>query len=467
MYQRQFQKILPQTTAHLAQTMTLLYMNAGELNQAINKALNENPALVPSEEYRCPKCNRLLQLGQICTFCASTSSPAENDSIIFISPREDFYPKISQTGEEYYSDEIFGYEESSLDEYILRQIAADLQEDERIVAAYVLNQLDEDGFFKENLFEVANYYHVSIEKVENIKQIIQHADPIGVGSSSPEEAMKIQLNVLNENQHIPDYYLEIAENHLSELLRKHYKNLSKILSKSVEEIQEVAEFFSKNLNPFPARAHWGTIRNPGKQDHLQYSSPDVIINQMNNDTSQPLMVEVVIPGNSFLDINPYYIEAIKDAEVEVKENLKNDLGKANLFIKCLQQRNNTMQKLLSQLVSLQREFILNGERYMKPLTRFQISQTLNVHESTISRAVSNKTVQLPDGRIIPLSAFFDRSLAIRTELKEIIQNEKKGNPLSDAKLAAIMSDKGYQIARRTIAKYRAMEGILPAHQRKI
>lgn len=466
MYQRQFQKILPQTTAHLAQTMTLLYMNAGELNQAINKELNENPALVQSEELRCPKCNRLIQSGHKCHFCEMTNNKNEDDSIVFLSPREDFFPKISGSNEEVFSDDFLGHEESSLEEYIFKQIATEIEEDERVIAAYILNQLDEDGFFKENIFEVASYYHVSTEKVEKVKKIIQHADPVGAGSESPEEAILVQLNVLEENADIPNFYIEIAENHLKDLLKKRYKELSKLLSRSIEEIRQTAEFFSKNLNPFPARAHWGTFRDPGVSDHLEYAYPDVIINQLSSEERQQLMVEVVTPGNSLLEINPYYSDALKDADGEVKQNLRSDFEKANLFIKCMQQRNNTMQKLLSQLVALQKDFIISGEKFIKPLTRAQISQVLKVHESTVSRAVSNKTVQLPDGKIIPLSTFFDRSLAMRSELKEIIRNEDKSRPYSDEKLVKLLSKRGYHVARRTIAKYRSMEGILAAHQRK-
>ena len=129
----------------------------------------------------------------------------------------------------------------------------------------------------------------------------------------------------------------------------------------------------------------------------------------------------------------------------------------------MQQRNHTIERLIHKVVVLQRPFITKGEKYLKPVTRVQISRELDVHESTISRAVSNKTVQLPNRRIIPLSSFFDRSLNIRSVLREIIGKEDK--PLSDADLVSSLSKEGYNVARRTVAKYRAMEGILPAHLR--
>ena len=124
-----------------------------------------------------------------------------------------------------------------------------------------------------------------------------------------------------------------------------------------------------------------------------------------------------------------------------------------------------MQRLLQRVVSIQREFIIYGDRYIKPLTRASLAEELGVHESTISRAVSNKTVQLPNKKIIPLANFFDRSLNVRTALREIISKEK--NPLSDSQLACMLAQQGYEVARRTVAKYRAMEGILPAHLRRL
>jgi RNA polymerase sigma-54 factor len=113
---------------------------------------------------------------------------------------------------------------------------------------------------------------------------------------------------------------------------------------------------------------------------------------------------------------------------------------------------------------LQREIILHGDERLKPLTRAVLAEELEVHESTISRAVSGKAVQLPNGRIIPLARFFDRSLHIRTVLKNIIDQEKI--PLSDSELVELLNRQGFSVARRTVAKYRAMEGILPSHLRQ-
>ncbi len=466
MYQRQFQKLSPQTTAHLAQTMTLLNMNFGELNQEINKALNENPALVVREERRCPTCGHVLSEGQLCPICTKPKTGSSDETIVFVSARGEFTPKMTSSGGNEFSDDIMGTRDLTLEEFILRQIASDLREEDRLIAAYILNQLDEDGFFREDLVDVADYYHVPLEDVERIKRIIQKADPVGVGSASPEEAIQVQLEELREPAGVPDVFIQISDNFLSQLFKKQFKEIADELDISQKTVSEAADFYNKNLNPFPTRAHWGDFRTPGEKDNLVYSNPDVVITHINNDPNQPLMVEIVIPTITNLDINPFYSQAIKEAKDDTKNELRTDYEKANLFIKCIQQRNNTMQRLVERVAEFQKDFILKGEKFIKPITRVKVSKELEVHESTISRAVSNKTVQMPDGRIIPMSTFFDRSLGIRAVMKEIIDAEDKQNPLSDSEIKERLAKKGHKVARRTVAKYRLMEGIMPAHQRK-
>ena len=466
MYQRQFQKIQPQTTAHLAQTMTLLSMNVDELMQEINKAMGENPALVMKEDRRCPGCGHPLKDNQPCPICSKPKNPGSDEAIVFLSPRSEFTYSKSNVDEELFDDEIANTDEVNLAEYILRQIAFDLEPEERIIAAYILNQVDEEGFLQENLAGIASYYHVPISQVENVKRIIQKADPVGVGSSTPEEALLIQLEIIGETEDIPEYYFEMIRLGLNVLSKKQYAQMAKKLGISKQEAEKVAEYISKNLYPFPARAHWGNYRLPSEEKEEVYTNPDVIINYMNNNPTQPLVVEIITPVYGTLDINPLYKQAIKQSSEDAKDDLKSDFDKANLLIKCIQQRNNTMQRLMEIITRIQKEYIVNGEKFLEPLTRAEVSKTLEVHESTISRAVSNKSVQLPTGQIIPMGTFFDKSLGIRATLREIIEGENKDKPYSDSDLVEKLKKQGHKIARRTVAKYRSMEGILPAHLRK-
>jgi len=466
MYQRQFQKLQHQTTAHLAQTMTLLSMNNGELSQEIERVLNENPALEMNLERRCPHCKRLLLPEQICPVCSNPKSTNIDESIVFLSPSKDFYNPVDKSRDEYLSTEEISANYENLAEYVLRQVVFDLEQEDRKIAAFLLNMLDEDGFIREEDISTAQYFHVPIIRIQKIRNMIKRADPIGVGSSTPDEALATQLEVLAETQDIPNYIKKIISEGLDLLSKKNYEAISRKFSISESSVKKAVDFISKNLNPFPARAYWGTVRNPTADIPGVYIKPDVIIQLLNNDPNLPLIVEVIQPYPGTLEINALYKQAIKQANAEKKNDLKSDFDKANLFVKCLQQRNNTMQRLLKIITNYQKAFIKYGEKYIHPMTRASLAKELDVHESTISRAVSNKTVQMPGGRIIPMAKFFDRSLGIRAELKEIIEKENAKNPLSDIKIANKLKKRGYEVARRTVAKYRSMEGILPAHMRK-
>jgi RNA polymerase sigma-54 factor len=314
------------------------------------------------------------------------------------------------------------------------------------------------------LLDIAQYCHVPVEQVHRVQQLIQHADPVGVGSIDTREALIVQLEVLAETGSVPPLALKIVNESMDLLSHHQYAEIARKFDVPQKQAAATAQFISENLNPFPGRSHWGDMRQPGAETTQVYHRPDIIINYLNENPDNPLVVEIIMPLSGTLQVNPLFKQAIQQAEGTAKEELKGDLDKASLFVKCLQQRNHTMERLLVRVVSLQRDFILHGEKYLQPVTRAQISRELEVHESTISRAVANKAVQLPNKRIIPLSEFFDRSLNVRTVLKEIITQEN--SPFSDSELVGLLSERGFDVARRTVAKYRSIEGILPAHLRK-
>lgn len=463
MFQTQRTALKPaMATAHLAQTMTLLYQSIGELWEEIQKELT-NPALELVEERRCPTCQRILPGNNPCPVCSLSSSMNPEEPVVFLSPRDDFIPS-SAAGAESIPDEPTSAAVEELPTYVLRQIAMDLEPQDRKIAAYLLTHLDEDGFLTIPLIEVARYFHVLLSKVEEIQHLIQRADPVGVGSLNPQEALLVQIEMLKETSTIPPLATDIIRDTMDLLSRRQFVEIARHFKVPHTTIQEAVKFISENLNPFPGRAHWGDVRQPAPAAGQVYYHPDVVINYLNDSPENPLVVEIIMPIRGTLRINPMFRQATRQAEPEVRPGMKTDLDRAGLFVKCMQQRNHTMQRLLHRVVVIQRPFILNGERYLIPLTRAQLAQELEVHESTISRAVANKTVQLPNRRIVPLACFFDRSLNVRTALKDIIAQEK--NPQSDAQLVKLLSSQGYDVARRTVAKYRAMEGILPAHMRK-
>jgi len=466
MFQTHFQtqSLRPLTTAHLAQTMTLLSLTIDELKEQIDKELSSNPALELKEERRCPTCHRLLPERTVCPVCSRPQNAAPDEPVVFVSPREDFYTSTHVTDDYMADEQDYSPVSDDLPTFVLRQIAPELQVEDRKLAAYILAHLDEDGLLTIKPVEVAMYYHIPLSRVENVRKMIQRAEPVGVGSVSTQEALLVQIETLKDTMIVPDLARLIVSSGMHSLSHRQYAELARQFDVAVKQVQLAVKFISENLNPFPGRSHWGDMRQPSSSGVEVYRRPDIIISHLNDDPANPLVVEIVMPVCGTLHVNPLFRDAIHLATDENKDAMRNDYDRASLFVKCMQQRNHTMTRMMFCLVVMQKDFILNGEKHLKPVTRVSISKDLEVHESTISRAVSGKTVQLPNKKIVPLSSFFDRSLNVRTILKDIITQEDK--PLSDSELVELLAKKGFEVARRTVAKYRSMEGILPAHLRR-
>ena len=460
---KQTQLLKPLTTAHLAQTMSLLILGNQELKQTIESELSSNPALEVVESSKCKTCGRYTSANKQCPICSTNLEVSIDSPIVFISPKNDFYSfrKNNQGNESLFPEEFTAAKED-LPTFVLRQIAPDLNRDELPIATHILTSLDEDGFLTINPIEISQYHHVNLVKVNKVLEKIQKSEPIGVGSVGPKDALLAQLEVLSESQHIPPGAKKAINEGMDLLSRHSYYELAKLLGISIEQAKDLAQYISDNLNPFPGRMYWGNVRS-GKQQTPTYQSPDIILSYT-RENDQKIIVEIISPYSGLLKINSLYREALRTASPDKADKWRSDFNKANLLIKCLKQRNNTLIRLARMIIDIQRNFIQNGDKHLVPITRASIAKKLDVHESTVSRAVAGKMVQLPNKRIIPLSRLFDRSLHIRAELRNIIEGEKQ--PLSDQKISELLTERGYNIARRTVAKYRSIEGIMPARLRK-
>jgi RNA polymerase sigma-54 factor len=464
--QSQKSLLRPQTTAHLAQTMALLELTTMELHQKIEAELARNPALEIIEEFRCPTCHRMLYNNRPCPICSNAQSGSPEQPIVYLSSHEDFFAKPgSKLNADELPDDNFAPDRESLPSYILRQIGPELLDEDRPITAHLLTSLDDDGLLTVKPVEIALYHHVPLSRVEKIIRLVQHADPLGVGSLTPKDALLVQLEVLGENLPVPAMAEKAIELGIELLSPHRLPELAKQLNIPASQAREIVRFISDNLNPFPGRAHWGDVpgvsQSEGQDNRFHF--PDIIISRSSEDENTTLIVEIAMPFYGTLRVNPLFREALQQAPNEKAELWQEDMEKATLLVKCLQQRNHTIVRLMQKLVVIQRDFILNGDAYLKPITRADLAKVLKVHESTMSRAVSDKAVQLPNKRIVPLAMFFDRSLHVRTALKQIIDQESE--TLSDSQIAEMLTDMGFPVARRTVAKYRSIEGILPAHLR--
>jgi len=469
MYQIPANELRTLTTAHLAQTMSLLSLNVEDLGEKLHSLLAENPALELSEPQRCPQCLRPLRGEMPCPVCSRPApGQAGEEPVVFLSHRWET-PDLPAGGVAASADgplpEEYQPAERDLAAHILRQIAPDLAPADRPLAAHILASLDDDGLLSVPPLEIARYQHVPPARVEAVLRLIQRADPPGTGAASPREALLAQLEALAETRPVPPLARRAIREHLEHLGRHQLHEMALALGISRREAEDIARFIRRNLNPYPARAHWGDWRSGAPPSGAVYRRPDAVFRlAAPGDENSPLVVEILAPLRGQLRLNPAFRQALQQVRAGQRPGWQRALDRARLLVKCLAQRNQALAQLLRYLAREQRAFILHGDLHLRPITRAQVAAALGVHESTISRAVSGKAIQLPSRRIIPLERFFDRSLPVRAALRDLVAAES--HPLSDSQLANRLSALGYPVARRTVAKYRQMEGILPARLRR-
>jgi RNA polymerase sigma-54 factor len=454
--QRTQPRIRQTTTAHLTQTMSMLELPRSELREWLNSSLGSNPALELVEPEKCPSCHRFLYHPGPCPVC----HPRKDEPIVFLAA-----PSSRRKEDTDGENRPEPTQPVTLADHILAQIGPELAADERTVAVYLLARLNENGLMPEPPSESARFLHAPLSTVEKVLHAIQHCDPTGVGALSPVEALLIQIDALAESETVPVGVREMVSAHLEELARGEFGSLARELHLSRREVEEAARFIKMNLTPYPGRAFF-TSGSTGRAaaDPDLYREAEMVFRLAPNNTDGPLMVEVFTPLAGTLRVNPEFRTMVRTLTGADREKWGAKVEEALLIDKCLRQSQNTMLRLAAALAEEQRAFILGSDRESHPLTRATLAVRLGVHESTISRAVSNKRAALPNGRIVPLARFFDRSLSVRDLVRSIIVAESK--PLSDTEVVKLLQAQGVLVARRTVAKYRAMEGILPASLRK-
>ncbi|MBI3241438.1 MAG: hypothetical protein HYZ49_04000 [Chloroflexi bacterium] len=447
-------------TVHLAQTMRLLEMNSGELADEVARELDTNPALELVKDHTCPNCGRRIR-ALPCPACLDQH--VGDGPIVFLSPRLPGASRIRDDEEGELPESLIPQTES-LAEHLLRQVACAVDKVEQRVAANILARLDDLGLLDDHPTEIATSLRVPLETVVRVLGLIQRADPVGVATRDLRESLLIQLEVLNENGLVHPLVRKVLGEHWDQLAKRNYMTIARELGASLEDVEEVVRFIHHNLTPYPARAWQDAGGVMGRLARPVFYQPDITIS-LNPHPGGPLVVEVFTGVAGKLRVDPAIKSGLDEMTDVERVEWASYLDRASLLSKCIQQRNNTMQRIAEIVVVEQLAFILGGDSDLKPLTRSILAERLCLHESTVSRAIANKAASLPNGRMVPLSIFFDRSLAVRDAVQSIIRQEQRSAPLSDTKIAELLKPQGYHVARRTVAKYRQMLGILPANLR--
>ncbi len=451
----------------------ILALSSAELQSLINKELIDNPALEMEENPVCQTCGRPLQ-GNVCPNCLSLSNASQQ-----VSDRDEFlddsslwqFQGSSSSGEdEEFDPTTHVPAQMSLAEHLTLSLQAQLPSADAQMIEYLVGNLDDDGLLRCTTEEVVDLFGVSPERVERAIAHLQAMEPIGVGARDVRECLLIQLKYVEAQGLVQPYAYEIIDRYLTQLSEHKYGQIAAQLGITSEMVHQVSEFIKRNLNPYPARGYLGTHLGDSGGEHTGHVMPDVIISRRPVYGGYLYDVEVVESKRFYLHVSSSYSQLYGEVSgrhsfltEDERRHIQQYVSRAKLFIANINQRRQTLYKITRCLVELQSEFLDQGIRHLRPLTRARVAAELGMHESTVSRATAAKFVMLPNREVIPFSNFFVANLSIKDVIKDLISREL--TPLTDQELADMLCERGIQVARRTVAKYREQLGILPSSLR--
>ncbi|GAC1386059.1 MAG: RNA polymerase factor sigma-54 [Herpetosiphon sp.] len=431
----------------------MLILSTMELQQLIQHEIEENPALdiMDSEEATCQRCGRQLS-ASICLYCQQEDQrviEAERDDYSSGFEDDDFDPLMLVAAP------------AQMNELLIRDLHTSLVHEDHFIGDYLVGSLDDQGLLDGTIEDIAAALQVSPERVERVLLKLQDVAPVGVGARDVPECLLLQLRRLT-NEGITHPYVErIIREHWRDLGEHRYGMIAQALGIAYDQVVEARDFIRQYLRPYPLeRINPDSASSPTSTTYL---TPDVIIRIEEG----KLVAEVVESQRFFLRLNPLYQDLARQTmrgsvggqvTAEEKEHLTEYMSRAQLFLTNLRQRRETIRRIAEFLIERQEAFLRKGVRFLAALTRAEVALAIGVHESTVSRATANKHVQLPSHEVIPFAHFFTASLSVKDVLTELIADEK--TPLTDQELVEILKARGFDVARRTVAKYRNQLGIL-------
>lgn len=458
-------------TPQLQQAIRLLQLSTLDLQQEIREFLESNPMLEQDDDSTPVTIDAINEV----TPAADDWENANQDSGVETA-WDDVYaentsPSSQSSGGDDDSDYLFNKSVTeSLQDHLQWQLnLTPMSDTDRVIAMAIIDDINDDGYLMASVEDIHDSLvkelpDLDIDEVITVLHRIQQFDPIGVGARNLQECLQLQLKCLSPDTPFLAQTNDIINHHITLLGTRDYAQLIRRTGLKEDELQLVMHLI-QTLNPKPGSyisAH-----------NAEYVVPDVFVKKVGGRWRIELNSEA-IPK---LRINAHYASLVRRADHgEENTYLRNNLQEARWFIKSLQSRNETLMRVATRIVEHQRGFFDYGAEAMKPLVLHEVASALELHESTISRVTTQKYMHTPHG-IFELKYFFSShvntemggecsSTAIRAILKKLVSNENIKKPLSDSKLASVLTEQGIQVARRTIAKYRESLGIPPSNERK-
>jgi RNA polymerase sigma-54 factor len=458
---KQTQRLSPVLTQQLQQAIKLLQLSKLELVEAIELEIKENPILEVSEEEAQPEREGSEE---------EEAQPEETrddkkemqELLERYSPSEDYFPGEDKEAPDY---ENMVRKTYNLRDHLRWQIGlSDFDPTERVVAEWIIGNIDDNGYLIYSLEEIARDSGFSIEVLEPVLKKVQKLDPAGVGARDLKECVLIQYELSGQKDPV---FFTVVSSHFDLFQHNNLKGIAKVTGFPIEKIKEVFERI-KSFDPKPGRNF--------SDEFISYVVPDVYVAKgeegyeiaLNNDD---------IPE---LRMSRYYLGLATDRTVsgETKKYIKNKMKQAEWFIKSIQQRQQTLFKVAQSIVNFQREFFEKGLRSLKPLILKDVAQDVGVHESTVSRITTSKYISTPHG-VYEMKFFFPTSIntgdgdplstnVVMDLIAELVKKEDKKKPSTDDEIAHVLKARhDINIARRTVAKYREILNIRSSRERTV
>lgn len=451
----QVQKLV--MTPELIQAIQILQFNTQELESYVEEQLLVNPVL----EQAAPEPQEVV--------VETKQKDDEFDWKEYLNNRQ--YDDISyrqwedrssedkeNTYEQYTSSDV------TLPEHLMFQLQfAAPKRDCRVVGKYIIESLDENGYMTSSVEEIMEATGATEEKVAKVLDIIHTFDPMGVGAKDLAECLTIQLKQMGQ---LTETFDRVINEHLEDLANNRLAVIAKDMGISIKEVQDMCDII-RTLEPKPGRSFVA-------QSDNRYIVPDVIVERVDDE----YVVTINENSSPKLMVSSYYQKLLKEADKDDNLNkyLSDRVNSALWLIKSIEQRKQTIYNVVTAVVKHQKDFLDKGNKHMKTLTLKDIAEEVGIHESTVSRSINGKYLQCPRG-VFEIKHFFSAGVAgsegegissnsIKEFIKEIVDSEDPKSPCSDQKMVEMLKEKGINISRRTIAKYRDEMHILSSSKRR-
>ncbi|MEK7793826.1 MAG: RNA polymerase factor sigma-54 [Candidatus Hydrogenedentota bacterium] len=457
--QNQSQRLM--LTQKMQQALQILQYSGTELEQYVQQELETNPLLdrqqIPTEPLAT---NTSLQPNGAATKSTGSDGATYDDGF----DMDEFLGKWGQRFKEgrdfstnrdlsdrrdFYANSVSKPE--SLSHHLVAQLGIFGLESKRLaIGERIVGEIDDRGYFTGSIDEIAADFHVTPDEVERVLYVVQRFEPTGVGARDVQECLLLQINVEYPDC---DELRRLVEHHLDDLQNRQIPKIAKAMGIEPVHVEELKALLA-TLDPWPGRRF--------ESEPTQYVTPDLTVEKIDDDWVVRLSNESVPE----LSINEDYRKLTRDKSIarDEKEYIRDKLRSAQWLIRNIDQRQQTILRIGTAIMEVQREFLEKGVEKLRPLTLQEIADMVGVHEATVSRTTRGKYMQTPQG-LFELKYFFSPAIpkkegqdqsskSVQSMIKKIIEGEDKQKPLSDQAIADMLNKQGLEIARRTVTKYR-------------